>query len=281
MAATPAGPAATEDHSMIELYFWPTSNGKKIIILLEECGMPYTIRLVDIHRGDQFHHDYLRINPNNRIPAIFDTTPMGGGAPISIFESGAIMMYLAEKAGQFWPQAVHHRYEVVQWVMWQLANQGPKSGEQSHFRRAAGDPKNGDLSYATRRFDNEIHRLFGVLNLGLFRKRYLAAGAYTIADMICYPWASQWRDRGIDIEEFPHTKHWLEELGARPAIQKAMALKPEVAEAPAAGGAEETMRRATLVEMQRARPIPEQWRGAAITQSDQALDRVARPFNPS
>ena len=253
---------------MIELYFWPTANGKKIIILLEECSTPYTIKLVDIHRGDQFHHDYLIISPNNRIPAIFDTTPMGGGAPISIFESGAIMMYIAEKAGKFWPQAVPQRYEVVQWVMWQLANQGPKSGEQSHFRRAAADPANGDLHYATRRFDNELHRLFGVLNLGLFRKRYLAAGCYTIADMICYPWASQWKDRGIDIEEFPHTKHWLEEIGERPAVKKAMAIKPERKDVATALTAEESTQHARLAGMQRTAPIPEQWTVAAIKQPD-------------
>lgn len=187
---------------MLELYFWPTPNGKKVTILLEECALPYVVKPVHIGRGDQFHPDYLRISPNNRMPALVDTQPADGGAPISIFESAAIMMYVAEKAGRFYPQDTRAKYEVTQWLMWQMANQGPKMGEQGHFRRAAEDPRNGDQSYAIRRFDNEVHRLFGVLNLGLHGKSWLAAGEYTIADMICYPWASYWQVRGIDLAEF-------------------------------------------------------------------------------
>src|SRR5438874_2616493 len=219
---------------MIDLYFWPTGNGKKIVILLEELGLPYTIKPINIGRGDQLTPDFLKISPNGRMPAIVDDEPMGGGAPISHFESGPIMMYLAEKTGRFWPQDPRGKYEVAQWVGWQLANQGPKLGEQGHFRRAAESGNNGDLSYALRRFDNEAHRIFGVMNLGLFNKRYLAAGEYTIADMICYPWASSWATRDINIEEFANVKRWLEEIGERPAVKKAMALGPEFREDPAA-----------------------------------------------
>jgi GST-like protein len=199
---------------MIDLYFWPTGNGKKTIILLEELGLPYTIKPINIGRGDQLTPDFLKISPNGRMPAIVDHEPMGGGGPISIFESGPIMMYLAEKTVRFWPQDPRSKYEVAQWVGWQLANQGPKLGEQGHFRRAAESGNNGDLSYALRRFDNEAHRIYGVMNLGLFNKRYLAAGAYTIADMICYPWASSWATRKIEIDEKksangrPSRKQW-------------------------------------------------------------------------
>jgi GST-like protein len=164
------------ENPMIDLYFWPTGNGKKIIILLEELGVPYTIKPINIGRGDQLTPDFLRISPNGRMPAIVDDEPMGGVAPISIFESGPIMMYLAEKSRRFWPQDPRGKYEVAQWVGWQLANQGPKLGEQGHFRRAAESGNHGDLTYALRRFDNETHRIFGVMNLGLFNQRYLAAG---------------------------------------------------------------------------------------------------------
>ena len=172
---------------MIDLYFWPTGNGKKIVILLEELGLPYTIKPINIGRGDQLTPEFLKISPNGRMPAIVDDEPLGGGEPLSIFESGAIMTYLAEKTGRFCPTEPRGRYEVAQWVAWQLANQGPKLGEQGHFRRALESGSNGDLSYAIHRFDNETHRIYGVMNLGLFNKRYLAAGEYTIADMICYP----------------------------------------------------------------------------------------------
>lgn len=248
---------------MIELYFWPTGNGKKIVIFLEEVGLPYVIEPVNIGRGDQFDSDFLRIAPNNRMPAIIDREPLGGGEPISIFESGAILMYLAEKAGKFWPQSPKQKYEVSQWVLWQAANQGPKLGEFNHFRRAAEAKTNGDLAYAVRRFSNEAHRLYGVLNLGLFRKRYLAAGEYTIADIISYPWASNWKNQGIDIDEFPNVKSWLEEIGSRPAVQKAMALGPEFREDPATISDEEKSRRTAIVSNQRARPIPQDWLQAA------------------
>ena len=144
---------------MIDLYYWPTPNGHKVTILLEECGIPYTIKPVNIGRGDQLSPSFLKISRNGRMPAIVDHEPLGGSAPLTIFESGAIMMYLAEKAGRFWPQEPHHKYEVVQWILWQMANQGPKFGEQGHFHCAAQDPKNGDQAYANLRFDNPDEEL--------------------------------------------------------------------------------------------------------------------------
>ena len=248
---------------MIDLYFWPTGNGKKIIILLEELGLPYNIKPINIGRGDQLTPEFLKVSPNGRMPAIVDDEPMGGGAPMSIFESGPIMMYLAEKTGRFYPQDPRSKYDVAQWIGWQLANQGPKLGEQGHFRRAAESGNNGDLTYALRRFDNEAHRIFGVMNLGLFNKRYLAAGQYTIADMICYPWASSWATRKIEIDEFPNVKRWLEEIGERPAVKKAMAMGPEFRENPASISAEEQARRRKVVADQRAQPIPSEWICAA------------------
>jgi GST-like protein len=244
---------------MIDLYYWPTPNGHKVTILLEECGIPYTIKTVNIGRGDQLSPSFLKISPNGRMPAIVDHEPLGGGAPLTIFESGAIMMYLAEKAGRFWPQEPHYKYEVVQWILWQMANQGPKFGEQGHFHRTAQDPKNGDQAYAILRFDSEVHRLYGVINLGLFNKRYLAAGEYTIADMICYPWAVTLQGRNLDLEEFPNVKRWMAELGERPAIKKAMAMGPEFREDPASISPEERARRAKLLSHQRSQPVPAEW----------------------
>jgi GST-like protein len=248
---------------MLELYFWPTPNGKKVTILLEECGLPYAVKPVQLGRGDQFHPDFLRISPNNRMPALVDPEPVDGSAPISIFESAAIMMYVAEKAGRFYPQDTRGKYEVTQWLMWQMANQGPKMGEQGHFRRAAEDARNGDQAYAIRRFDDEVHRLFGVLNLGLHRRSWLAAGEYTIADMICYPWASYWQVRGIDIDEFPNAARWLEAVASRPAVARGMAVGQELAEDPSKLSAEEKERRAKILSNQRAVPIPKAWGGGA------------------
>jgi GSH-dependent disulfide-bond oxidoreductase len=243
---------------VLDLYFWPTPNGKKVAILLEELEVPYALRAVRIGRGDQFHPDFLKISPNNRMPALVDSEP-GSGAAIAIFESGAIMMYLAEKAGRFWPQETHRKYDVVQWVMWQMANQGPKFGEQGHFMRAAQASGNGELTYAIRRFGDEVHRLYGVMNLGLFRKRFLAAGEYTIADMICYPWAAGWKMRGIDLDEFPNVKRWLAEIGERPAVRKGMSVGAELQEDPALLSDDEKARRQKILTNQRATPIPEEW----------------------
>jgi len=207
---------------MLELYFAPTPNGKKVTILLEELGLPYKIVPVVLSRGDQFKPEFLKLNPNHRMPVLVDPEPMGGGAPLSIFESGAIMMYLAEKTGKFWPQTPRAKYEVAQWVLWQMANQGPKLGECGHFRRL-GDTE-GDQSYAVRRFTDEANRLYGVLNYRLYDRRYIAGDEYTIADMISYPWTVAWKFQGQDIEEFKHFKRWYEEIGARPAVKRGLAV---------------------------------------------------------
>jgi GST-like protein len=207
---------------MIDLYYWPTPNGKKVTILLEECGLAYNIIPLDIGRGDQFEDEFLKLNPNHRMPVIVDREPKGGGAPICVFESGAIMMYIAEKAGRFWPQDLRGKYEVTQWIMWQMANQGPKLGECGHFRRL-GDTE-GDQSYAVRRFTDEANRLYGVLNNRLVDRQYLAGDEYTIADMIAYPWTVNWQGQGQDIEEFKYFKRWFEEIGKRPAVQRGLAV---------------------------------------------------------
>ncbi|WP_374576176.1 glutathione S-transferase N-terminal domain-containing protein [Phenylobacterium sp.] len=239
---------------MIELHYWPTPNGKKVTILLEELGMPYRIVPANIGRGDQFTDAFLKIGPNNRMPAMVDTEPTGGGAPISVFESGAIMMYLAEKAGRFWPQDLRGKYEVTQWVMWQMANQGPKSGERGHFSRVP--PEMGDQSYAQRRFNDEVHRLYGVLNNRLYDRRYIAGDDYTIADMISYPWTAGWKQQGIDLGEFKYFKRWFEELSERPALQRGMAVTAGEPEDPASITPEEQARRRKLLYNQRARPAP-------------------------
>jgi GSH-dependent disulfide-bond oxidoreductase len=240
---------------MYDLHYWPTPNGKKVTILLEELGVPYKIVPVHIGRGDQFTGDFLKISPNNRMPALVDTEPTGGGEPISVFESGAIMMYLAEKEGRFWPQDMLGKYEVTQWVMWQMANQGPKTGERGHFSRVP--PEMGDQSYAQRRFADETHRLYGVLNNRLYDRKYLAGDDYSIADMISYPWTASWKLQGIDLDEFKYFKRWFEELSARPAVEKGMAVTAGLpAEDPASLSPEEQARRRKLLYNQRARPAP-------------------------
>ncbi len=240
---------------MIDVHYWPTPNGKKVTILLEELGVPYKIVPVQISRGDQFTDDFLRISPNNRMPAIVDQAPRGGGAPISVFESGAIMMYLAEKEGRFWPQDdVRAKYEVAQWVMWQMANQGPKTGERGHFSRVPEEY--GDQSYAQRRFADETHRLYGVMNNRLYDRRYLAGEDYSIADMISYPWTASWKLQGIDLDEFKYFKRWFEALSERPALQRGMAVAAGEPEDPASVTPEEQARRRKLLYNQRARPAP-------------------------
>ncbi len=211
---------------MIDLFYWPTPNGRKVSILLEEAEIPYRVIPLNIGLGDQFKAEFLKLNPNHRMPAIVDHAPKGGGAPIGVFESGAIMMYLSEKAGKFWPQATRMKYEVTQWVVWQMANQGPKFGECGHFRRLKDSQ--GDQSYAVRRFGDEVNRLYGVLNNRLYDSPYLAGDQYTIADMICYPWSVNFRGFGQDIEEFQHVKRWMAELAERPAVVRGMAVGSEL-----------------------------------------------------
>jgi GST-like protein len=240
--------------SMIDLYYWPTPNGKKVSIFLEETGLPYKLVPLNIGRGDQFDKAYLKLNPNHRMPAIVDHDPIGGGEPIGVFESGAILFYLAEKTGQYWPQEPHRKYEVVQWVVWQMANQGPKIGELGHFRRL-GD-KHGDQSYALRRFGDEANRLYGVMNNRLYDRPYLAGDEYTIADMVSYPWASQWPTQGEDIEQFQHVKRWLESLAARPAVKRGMALGQDLSVDVSKLPPEEIERRSKILYNQRAIPAP-------------------------
>ena len=240
---------------MYDLHYWPTPNGKKVTILLEELGVSYKIVPTHIGRGDQFTDDFLKISPNNRMPALVDHAPRDGGAPVSVFESGAIMMYVAEKEGRFWPQDdVRAKYDVTQWIIWQMANQGPKTGERGHFSRVPASA--GDQSYANRRFADEVHRMYGVLNNRLYDRPYVAGADYSIADMICYPWTASWQLQGIDLNEFKHFKRWFEELSDRPAVQKGMAVTAGPAEDPASLSPEEQERRRKLLYNQRARPAP-------------------------
>lgn len=208
----------------IELYYWPTPNGFKISIMLEECGLPYTMIPVNIAKGDQFKPEFLAISPNNRIPAIVD--PAGpGGRPISIFESGAILQYLGRKTGKFYPREERARVEVEQWLFWQVGGVGPMAGQVHHFRNYARET----LPYAIKRYVDEVNRLYGVMNIRL-RDRDFIAGRYSIADMALVGWVNGWQRQGQDIEQFPNLKRWLERMKARPAVQRGMALGRELRE---------------------------------------------------
>jgi GST-like protein len=244
------------EQSMIDVHFWPTPNGHKVTILLEECGLPYRIVPVNISKGDQFSDEFLKISPNNRMPALVDHDPGDGGAPIAIFESGAMMLYIAEKAGKFLPKDLRGRYGVTQWVIWQTANQSPKAGECSHFRLPLPHSPPGDQSYAIRRFTDEVNRLFGVLNNQLYQHPYEAGDEYTIADMICYPCTVIWEFLGQDINEFKYVKRWLEELGARPAVQRGMAVTAGPGIDYDALSQEEIDQMRKVLHNQRARPVP-------------------------
>ncbi len=219
---------------MIDVYYWPTPNGWKVTIMLEECGLPYTVKPVDIGGGDQFKPDFLRLSPNNRMPAIVDHEPLGGGKPLALFESGAILEYLADKTGRFLPKDPAGRYGVLQWVHWQMANLGPMMGNANHFKNYAkamvDDP--AMLEYGERRFVGEVDRLCGVMDAQLLANRYLAGDEYTIADMITWPWAML-VGRLIDEsvwETFPNLKRWVDELHARPAVEKGWQVARELRE---------------------------------------------------
>jgi GST-like protein len=244
---------------MIDLHYWPTPNGKKVTILLEECGLPHRIVKCAIGQGDQFNEEFLSISPNNRMPAMVDhhpaDDPEGKGEPITLFESGAIMMYIGEKSGRFYPQDLRARYEVNQWIIWEMANQGPKSGESGHFRRL-GDSE-GDQSYAIRRFSDEVNRLYGVMNNRLYDRPYLAGDEYTIADMISYPWTVGWEAQGESLDDFPYFKRWFEELSAREGVQRGMAVGSDYAVDYSKFGENEIKRLRGLLYNQRARPAPE------------------------
>jgi GST-like protein len=214
---------AAEGLQMIELYYWTTPNGHKVTIFLEEAGVPYRIVPVNIGKGEQFASDFLRIAPNNRIPAIVDTQPADGGAPISVFESGAILQYLAEKTGQFLPTDVRGRVEVMQWLFWQMAGLGPMAGQNHHFVQYAPER----IPYAIARYVNETNRLYGVLNRRL-ADRHFVAGDYSIADMAIYPWIVPYKKQKQSLDDFPHLKRWFAAIAARPAVERAYELSREI-----------------------------------------------------
>ena len=201
---------------MIELYYFPSPNGIKAAIMLEECGLPYRVVPVNILRGEQFSADYLRICPNNRIPAIVDRDAPGG--PLALFESGAVLVYLAEKTGRFLPAEPRGRFDVLQWLFWQVGGLGPMAGQAHHFRAFASEV----VPYGIRRYTDEVNRLYGVLQRRLCEREYLAI-AYSIADMACWPWVAQHARQGQRLEEFPAVLRWFEAIGARPAVQRVMA----------------------------------------------------------
>jgi len=201
---------------MIQLYYWPTPNGHKITLFLEEAGVPYEIKPVNIGKGDQFKPEFLAFSPNNRMPAIVDDDPAGGGNPITIFESGAILLYLAEKTGKFIPSDLRGRVEVLQWLFWQMAGLGPMAGQYNHFAHYAPEK----IPYAIDRYVKETGRLFAVLDHRL-KDREFVAGAYSIADMASYPWTTAYERMGQKIEDFPNLKRWQDAIKARPATARA------------------------------------------------------------
>jgi GST-like protein len=207
----------------IELYYWPTPNGWKISIMLEECGLPYVVRPIDISKGEQFTLNFLAISPNNRIPAIVD--PDGpDGRPISVFESGAILQYLGRKTGKFYPGTERARLAVEEWLFWQVGGLGPMAGQANHFRRYAPEM----ITYAVARYTDEVNRLFGVMNARLADREFLA-GRYSIADVASFGWVKLAERMGQDLALFPHLKRWFETIRARPAVKRALAIRVEAA----------------------------------------------------
>lgn len=203
---------------MIDLYTWPTPNGHKLHIMLEECALPYAVHPIDIGAGDQFKPEFLAISPNNKMPAIVDSHGPDG-KPISLFESGAILVYLAGKTGRFLPKTDRGRYEVLQWLMWQMGGLGPMLGQAHHFRIYAPER----IDYAVNRYTNEAQRLYGVLERQLQKTGAFVAGRqYTIADMAIFPWTRSHANQGIDLADFPNVRRWFETIDARPAVQRAV-----------------------------------------------------------
>jgi GST-like protein len=204
---------------MIEVYSWATPNGHKVHILLEECGLPYRVHAVDIGAGEQFDPAFLAISPNNKIPAIVD--PDGpDGRSISLFESGAILLYLSAKTGRFLPADTRGRYDVLQWLMFQMGGVGPMLGQAHHFRIYAPEK----LPYAVDRYTNEARRLYAVMDQQLGRSKYIAGADYTIADIAIFPWLRSWKNQGIDWTDYPNLKGWFDEIAARPAVQRGVAV---------------------------------------------------------
>jgi GSH-dependent disulfide-bond oxidoreductase len=209
---------------MIDLYYWTTPNGHKITLFLEESGLEYKIIPVDISKGDQFKPEFLAISPNNRMPAIVDHAPGGGGAPVSVFESGAILLYLAEKIGRFIPKDLRGRVEVLQWLFWQMGGLGPMAGQNHHFVQYAPER----IPYAMERYVKETNRLYGVLNKRLADRAFVAGEDYSIADMACYPWIVPHKRQEQNLDDFPHLKRWFEAIRARPATIRAYEKAQEV-----------------------------------------------------
>ena len=210
---------------MIDLYYWPTPNGWKLSIMLEECGLSYRLVPVNIGKGEQFAPAFLRISPNNRMPAIIDHDPAGGGEPLTVFESGACLLYLAEKAGQFMPPDPRGRYQVIQWLMWQMGGLGPMAGQNGHFLLYAPDK----IPYAVERYGKEVDRLYGVLDAQLARTSAFVAGSdYSIADMAIFPWIRTHKAQQVDLAEFPNVKGWYDALFKRPAVKRGLDIGKEL-----------------------------------------------------
>lgn len=200
---------------MIDIYSWATPNGHKVHIMLEECGLPYRVHPVDIGAGDQFQPEFLKISPNNKIPALVDSDGPDG-KPISLFESGAILLYLASKTGQFLPRTDRQKFEMLQWLMFQIGGVGPMLGQAHHFRIYAPQK----IDYAIQRYTNEAKRLYGVMDRQLAMHRFIAGNSYTIADIAIFPWLRSWQNQGIDWADYPHLKKWFDTIAARPAVQR-------------------------------------------------------------
>lgn len=208
---------------LIDLYIAPTPNGWKISIMLEECGLAYRVRWVNIGKGEQFAPDFLGISPNNRIPAIVDHAPADGGAPVPLFETGAILLYLAEKTGRFVPAGLRERKAALEWLFWQVGGLGPMLGQHGHFKLYAPER----IAYATDRYRRETLRLYGVIDRRLAEAPFLAGADYSIADMASFPWIQTYRAQAIPIDDFPHLRDWYDRLKARPALRRGMALGRE------------------------------------------------------
>ncbi len=204
-----------KNDNMIEVYSWATPNGHKVHIMLEECGLPYRVHAIDIGAGDQFTPEFLAISPNNKIPAIVDPTGPDG-EPISVFESGAILLYLASKTGKLLPASTRGKFEVMEWLMFQMGGVGPMLGQAHHFRIYAPEK----IEYAVDRYTNEAKRLYGVMDKRLGKHKYIAGSSYTIADIAIFPWLRSWKNQGIDWVDFPNLKGWFDEIAARPAVQR-------------------------------------------------------------
>jgi GST-like protein len=224
---------------MIDVHYWTTPNGHKITIFLEEAGVEYKLFPVNIGKGEQFKPEFLAVSPNNRIPAIVDRAPADGGKPISVFESGAILLYLADKTGKFIAKDLRGRNEAIQWLFWQMGNLGPMAGQNNHFSNYAVEK----LQYAMDRYRNEVNRLYGVMNRRLEDRKFLA-GDYSIADIASYPWIVPWERQGQNLADFPNLKRWFESIQTRPAVIKAYEWTPKIN--PGQGGVRSAEERAIL-----------------------------------